>query len=278
MVRSLVGHGFGPLDRFGTAIIKAFYALLPCQQMQLVQVALVHVGRQKQVKRLRLADMWRPVGRMFDQPALVDLEGRAEGRFFGFVQVIKMLDRAFVGRDRRPGLVIVLAFFLQQALQMFVAHGEGAAQRLVSETVGRDRFDPRRGATADDGNRRRRRDRHLVRETLHDPVFAGIGAGASFLGQLLARRVGLCADMFEHAVVPDLGHDALDRDQAGLQEGMETHHAQANRALAHCRIGRAGHAFRRGGDEVGQYVVEEAHHVLDEGRVPFPFHIFFEVQ
>ena len=56
--------------------------------MQLMQVALMYVSRQEKVQRLRLADIRRPVGCMFDQPALVDLEGRAEGLLLVLVQKI----------------------------------------------------------------------------------------------------------------------------------------------------------------------------------------------
>ena len=48
--------------------------------MNLMQVALVHVGRQEHVDRLRLTDIGRAVGRVLDHPALVEFERSVEDR------------------------------------------------------------------------------------------------------------------------------------------------------------------------------------------------------
>jgi hypothetical protein len=53
---------------------------------------------------------------------------------------------------------------------------------------------------------------------------------------------------------------------------------EANRALAHRRVGRAREVRTGGVDEALQDVVEEAHHVLDEGRMLVPFEIGLEIE
>ena len=63
-----------------------------------------------------------------------------------------------------------------------------------------------------------------------------------------------------------------------LQEGVEAHDAQADRALAHGGVGGALHRRPARVDEVLQHVVEEAHHVLDEGRMLVPLEIGLEVE
>ena len=110
------------------------------------------------------------------------------------------------------------------------------------------------------------------------PVLGGIRAGAAFLGQHRGGGVGLFADLLEDPLVPDLGHDAFERDAVGLQEGMEAHDAQADGTFAHGRIAGAGHVIRRVVDEVLQHVVEEAHDVFDEARIVLPFQIGLQVQ
>ena len=47
----------GTLNRLGAAVVEAFQALLPGQEVDLVQVALVDVRRQEDVQRLGLADV-----------------------------------------------------------------------------------------------------------------------------------------------------------------------------------------------------------------------------
>ena len=77
--------------------------------------------------------------------------------------------------------------------------------------------------------------------------------------------------MLEDLEVQRLGGRAFQRNVHRLQEGVEAHHAEADRALALGGVDRAGH-FRRGAfDEVFQHVVEEAEHVLHEHRLFRPF-------
>src|SRR5436309_2357450 len=45
---------------------------------------------------------------------------------------------------------------------------------------------------------------------------------------------------------------------------MEAHDAEPDRALAQRRIARTLHALGRARDEMGEHIVEEAQHVLDE--------------
>ena len=246
--------------------------------MDLVQVALVHVRWQEDVERLRLTDVGRTVGGQLYEPALVQLKGGLEAVLLVLGQEVEMLDGAFVDGDGAPSLLIVPAFFLQQVLEVLVTHGEGAGERLVRVGIGRYRLDAGRGPAADDGDGGRWRNRHLVGEALHDAELLGIGAGAALFGQRLAGGVGLLADLLEDLHVPDLRHDALKRDAALLQEGVETHDAQADRALAHGGIARASHGIGGLGNEVGQDVVEEAHDVLDEALLLFPLLIGFQVE
>ena len=95
----------GPLDRLRAAVIEAFHALLPGLKMDLVQIALVNIGGEKNIQRLRLAHKGRAVGSKVDKPALVEFEGGLEYRFLVVAQKIQVLDGAFVGRDRRPDVV-----------------------------------------------------------------------------------------------------------------------------------------------------------------------------
>src|SRR5215510_9208467 len=92
------------------------------------------------------------------------------------------------------------------------------------------------------------------------------------------RGVALAADMLEHLLVPHLRHHRFERDVVLLQEGVETHDTEPDRALAHGGIGGAGEVRAGIVDEALQDVVEEAHHVLDEGRMLVPFEIGLEVE
>src|ERR1700722_20977346 len=87
----LAGDVFGALDGKRAAVIEAFDAALPGHHVDLVQVALMHVGRQEDVERLALADKGRAVGAVLDQPALVDLEGGLEYRLLVVVEAVEML-------------------------------------------------------------------------------------------------------------------------------------------------------------------------------------------
>ena len=59
---------------------------------------------------------------------------------------------------------------------------------------------------------------------------------------------------------------------------MEAHDAEANRALAHGGVGGAGEVGAGIVDEALQHVVEEAHHVLDEGRMLVPLEISLKIE
>jgi len=84
--------------------------------------------------------------------------------------------------------------------------------------------------------------------------------------------------MLEHLQVDRLGHRAFERHALGLQERVETHHAEANRTFARGGIFGAGHFVGRAVDIILQHVVEEAHHVFDEQLVAVPFVPGFQVQ
>jgi hypothetical protein len=59
---------------------------------------------------------------------------------------------------------------------------------------------------------------------------------------------------------------------------VEAHDAEADRALAHGGVGGAGEVRAGVVDEALQHVVEEAHHVLDEGRMLVPLEIGLEIE
>ena len=82
--------------------------------MDLVQIALVNVGRQEDVQRLRLADIFRAVAGMFDEPALVHLKGRFEDILLIVGEEVEVLHGALVQGDVRPDLFRVLTLFLKQ--------------------------------------------------------------------------------------------------------------------------------------------------------------------
>src|SRR3546814_7572565 len=77
--------------------------------------------------------LFRSVGRQFDQPALIDLEGGLEHGLLVIRQEVEMLHRAATRRDRRPGVVVVLAILFQHGLEIAVAHREGDRQRRSEE-------------------------------------------------------------------------------------------------------------------------------------------------
>ena len=110
-----------------------------------------------------------------------------------------------------------------------------------------------------------------------------VGAIASLLEKRSSKpksaaSVALAADVLEHLLVPHLGHHRFERDVVGLQEGVETHDAETHRTLAHGGVGGAREVRAGVVDEALQDVVEEAHHVLDEGRMLVPLEIGLEVQ
>ena len=183
-----------------------------------MKLALMHVGAQEEVQGLGLANQRRPIGRQFDQPALVELEGGLEQVLFVLGEEVQVLHRAFAEGDRRPDRLGVLTLLLEQLAQVAVLHVERARQGLVGIGVGRDRFDARRGAAADDRDRGGRRDRHLVGEALGEAEFLGVGTGPPFLCQLLRCRISFGAYVFENFIVPDLCHDAFELDQRWLIE------------------------------------------------------------
>ena len=148
----------------------------------------------------------------------------------------------------------------------------------MREGVSRDRLDTGRCAAGDDRDRGGGRNRRLVGEALHEAVIGGIGTGTPLLAKRLRGGVDAVLDRCEHALVPDLRHDALERDPVCLKEGVKAHDAEADRALAHGGIFRTGHFVGRAVDEVLQHIVEEAHHVLDNGRVILPLIIGFEIE
>ena len=83
------------------------------------------------------------------------------------------------------------------------------------------------------------------------------------------EAVGALLDVAEHLEVPGFRHGGLERHPVGLQKRMEAHHAEPDGALPHGRIFGPLHAARRIVDEILQDVVEEAHDVFDEKRMPF---------
>ena len=110
------------------------------------------------------------------------------------------------------------------------------------------------------------------------PLSCGVGAGAALFGQDIRRRISFPAYLPENTQVPRLGHRTFQRDVLGLQEGVEAHHAQADRTLAQGRIFGAVHAGGRGLDEAGQDIVEHAQHVLDKAFFLRPLVPGFDIQ
>ena len=189
-----------------------------------------------------------------------------------------MLDAATLFQNRVPDIVRILGLLVEQLFQIRVLDRPRPRQRLVRVDVGRDRLDAGARPAADDRDRRGGCDRHLAREALHHAHLGRVGAGAALDRQRHRRFVGLTADVFEHAQVPRLGHRAFHRQAARLEEAVEAHDAQPNRTLALGGIAGAGHLIRRALDIVGQHIVEEAHHVLDEALVAVPLVPGFEVE
>ena len=153
-------------------------------------------------------------------------------RLLVLAQAVQMLHRAFLLDDGLPDFRRVHALGCQQFLQIGIAHREGARQGLVGVDIGRDRLDAGDGAAADDADRGGRRDRDLVAETGLHALLRRVRAGAALFRQDIRRRISFAAYLLEDAQIPGLGHGAFQRDDLGLQEGVEAHHAQADRALA----------------------------------------------
>ena len=173
-----------------------------------------------------------------------------------------------------------LPFSAQELLQVRVAHHEGARQRLVLVDVGRDRLDAGRGAAADDRDRRRRRDRHLVGEALHRcRSRRRPGRRRAPLASSTAGRIGLprmCWNIFlfhTFAITLSNGTFWLCRKEWKPITPRPTERSRmaAVAGALPCRC-------RRAVDEALQHVVEEAHHVLDEGRMLVPLEPGLEVQ
>ena len=240
--------------------------------MQQVQVPLVRIARQEDIQGLRLADLRRPVGGQFDHPALIKFESGLEDILLVVGEAVKVLDRALVLQDRAPRDVGVQALLGQDLLQVGVLHRERAGQGLVGIDVGGDRLDAGGGSAADDRNRGGGRDGQFVAETLHHPALLGVRAGSTLFGELARRLVGLPAKMLEKTHVPGLGQGALEGHVLGLQERMEAHQPQAHRSFALGGVARRLHGWRRAINEILQHIVQEAQHILDEGRMIAPFH------
>ena len=98
-----VGAGEGrSLDRLGPQVIERLHPAFPRRVVQHVQVPLIHVARQEDVHRLRLADLRRAVGGEVDDPALVELEGGLVDVLLVLGQIVQVLNRSFMLEDRMP--------------------------------------------------------------------------------------------------------------------------------------------------------------------------------
>ena len=110
------------------------------------------------------------------------------------------------------------------------------------------------------------------------PMSAASGQGPRSLASIIEASSTCAPDVLEDLQVPRLGHRALERDRARLEEGVEAHDSEADAALAVGAVLGARHLVRSAGDVVGEDVVEEAHHVLDEGLVLVPLVPGLEVE
>ena len=63
-----------------------------------------------------------------------------------------------------------------------------------------------------------------------------------------------------------------------MQEAVEAHDTEADRAFAAGAVARAGHLVGRAVDEVLQHIVEHAHHIFDEHLVAVPLIPCFKVE
>lgn len=184
--------------------------------MDLVEVALVHVGGEEDVDGLALADEGGAVGGVFDDPALVEFEGGFEDGFFIVGQEVEVLDRAFGDGDVGPGGVVVAAFGGQELLKVAVADGEAAGEGFLEEDVGGDGFDAGAGVAGNDGDGGGGGDCHFIGEAFHEAVIGRVGAGAAFLGEGFRCEVGAGADVFEDFDVPGFCHRGFEGDVQGL--------------------------------------------------------------
>jgi hypothetical protein len=90
------------------------------------EIPLVQVAAQIQVHGLTLADQRRAIGGKLHDPALIDLECRAEDRFLVLVEAIQVLHRALVRKDRLPRGFGVQAFGGQRLPKRRIPHAERA--------------------------------------------------------------------------------------------------------------------------------------------------------
>src|ERR1700712_3837611 len=81
------------------------------------------------------------------------------------------------------------------------------------------------------------------------PPALGVRAGPALGSERAGSRVALTAQRLEEAHVPALGQRALEGHVLRLQEGVEAHQAQTDRALALGRVDRIGHLRRGALDE-----------------------------
>ena len=108
-----------------------------------MQRALVHVRRQEDVQRLRLTNVGRPVPGMLNEPALINFKRGLEHVFFLLREEVQMLNRSFVGKDRRPCIIIIMATFLKDFCQVIILNREGSRKRFMRIGIGRGWFNPR---------------------------------------------------------------------------------------------------------------------------------------
>ena len=242
-----------------------------------MQVPLVDVGRQKQVQRLGLTDVRCPIRGQFHHPALVDLEGGAEHGLFVVVKEIQVLDGTLAGSDRRPHLIGVAAFLLQQFLEVDIPDRKGSREGLVKEGIRRKGLDPGRGAAADDRDRRGRSNGELVRKTFHRAGVSGVGAGALFHGEDARCGISPLTKILENLSVPGLGWGGFEWQSVRLQERVEPHDPETHAAFPLRCIPGVGHGFGRVLDEPFKHVVEEPHDILDEEGVVFPLVVALKV-
>ncbi len=112
---ALYAHLFGDavrtLDRERPAVVQRFHAGFPCLVVNLVEIPLAHICGEKHIHRLALADERGPIGRVRDNPPLVQLERGFENVFLVIRQEVQMLDRTLGDGDIGPDFRSVLPLF-----------------------------------------------------------------------------------------------------------------------------------------------------------------------